>query len=517
MWFILTGTLFLALLMFPILLGVYWYYHGKDSVLPVRQDRRRDPRYFGLSFERLFLKAWEDRKDGWIRLSRPEQYLLADGLKEYPEQCNLLVAAVQEEFFPPAVCFTREIYAWGNARFAPGTHFRAARVKGDLLLGKETVLGRWADADGTIAIFDCCDLGISVSSARAICVGRNCSFRRLYAPVIHLGAYPGQRNQPENAGKMNLSSIEEYGFQAVRSGHISFSDADDGIFRTSIVAVHSVVVDENVVIQGSLRGRSSVQLAEGAVICGNLFANQDVYLGRNSTVLGNVFTQGNVYCESGVVIGREGQIHSVVARGSIVFENDCFVYGYISNEAGGMVCPVDERDLEMQPQEEKYLDHPEIDRDLTFASVEAFDSAGRWGYRHNADICKVTVPQGVRKIPDGMFYACRSLEEIVLPDSVNEIGQFAFADCVRLKRLDFKSISLHRIGLSAFDGCSSLEEVIFPASIQELGNAAFCNCTSLKTVHMPRKNVQMGTHCFENSPYERTCSRIPEEERRCSQ
>ena len=53
-WLALTGGLFLLLLLFPILLASFWYFHSKDSVLPVRQNRSRDPRYFAKSLTNCF-------------------------------------------------------------------------------------------------------------------------------------------------------------------------------------------------------------------------------------------------------------------------------------------------------------------------------------------------------------------------------------------------------------------------------------------------------------------------------
>ena len=100
-WLALTGGLFLLLLLFPILLASFWYFHSKDSVLPVRQNRSRDPRYFAKSFDKLFQEAWPNRDGEMIALSRPkpEPYYRADDmdLEDYPSPCSRLVVAEQAE------------------------------------------------------------------------------------------------------------------------------------------------------------------------------------------------------------------------------------------------------------------------------------------------------------------------------------------------------------------------------------------------------------------------------------
>ena len=507
-WIWLMAGLFLLLLMFPILLAVYWYYHGKDSILPVRQDRRRDPRYFGKSFESLFRKAWASRKDGVLALSRAEKYLLADDLQaaDYPDPCELLVVGERGELKPPPVQFEREIYAFQNARFAAGTSLRAVRTPGSLLFEKDVHIYRWADADGTVAVYDNCDLGISVTSGQAICVGKNCTFRRMYAPVIHLGSYPHLPQNPGGERKQVSCRLHDAEIKQISGRHVSRSDADEnGVIQTSLVCSGDLVIDESIVVQGDVRSQGGVHLAENAVICGNLFAEGDLYLSRNSAVLGSVFTQADIHCEAGVVIGQENRVSSMIAHGHITTEEDCFVYGYISNERGGVVCPVHQFDGAEETREEQYLPEPRRETELTFATCQEFDAVDDQGFRHQTFLRRAAIPEGVKAIPDSMFFGCRSLETVVLPASLERIGEYAFADCVSLQRLDLSGLTnLRRIERSAFDGCSGLREILLPDGLEVLGTTAFANCVSLQNVRMARGGLPetIRDHCFLNCPLE---------------
>lgn len=51
-----------------------------------------------------------------------------------------------------------------------------------------------------------------------------------------------------------------------------------------------------------------------------------------------------------------------------------------------------------------------------------------------------------------------AVEEIVFPDTVDEIGNYIFYGCRKLKKLTF-SDTLHNIGSGAFTGCSALAEL----------------------------------------------------------
>ena len=509
-WALLTAALFLGLLLLPICWGGYWYYHGKNSVLQVRQDRKRDPRYFSKSFDALFRKAWADRKpDGTLTMSRPERYILVDEAEpeEYAGVCEKLVVAEHQDFQPPLGCvFQREIHAAQNAWFPRDSRLRAVYAKGDLILESGTHVERWADADGSVAVYDECDLGISVTSGTAITIGKNCTFRRLYAPVIHTGSYPGQPQSPAYHRDSRIYRMESVEGKKERRRHVSLADTDEqGVARTSFVVGGGVVVDEDIVIQGSVRSQKSVQIADRAVVCGNVYANSDVYLGRNSTVLGSVFTQGSVYCETGAVVGQEGRISSIVARGKVVLEQDCFVYGYLSNEMGGICCPINREDEVAQAPHwdtVEYLAWPKPSSVLTFVDKEDFEKVDSQGFRHNPYIHQVIIPEGVRKIPDSMFFDCRCLERVELPASLEEIGEYAFADCVQLRCPELGRLErLRSIGRSAFDGCVSIQQVELPPNLEKLGPAVFCNCTGLKrVVRGGAPLLEMGTHCFQNCP-----------------
>ncbi len=57
-----------------------------------------------------------------------------------------------------------------------------------------------------------------------------------------------------------------------------------------------------------------------------------------------------------------------------------------------------------------------------------------------------------------MFYGCENLNNVTLPEKVNEIGDYSFAKCTKLKNVNFLK-NVTSIGGNAFRGCSSIEKV----------------------------------------------------------
>jgi hypothetical protein len=66
---------------------------------------------------------------------------------------------------------------------------------------------------------------------------------------------------------------------------------------------------------------------------------------------------------------------------------------------------------------------------------------------------------GLTTIADNKFFNCSELTEMIIPASINEIGQRAFYGCSSLKSITLPS-DIKVIGNSAFERCSALSSVV---------------------------------------------------------
>ena len=113
------------------------------------------------------------------------------------------------------------------------------------------------------------------------------------------------------------------------------------------------------------------------------------------------------------------------------------------------------------------------------------------------EIKSIIIPNSVEKIGYYAFYRCKSLESITIPNSVKEIGVSAFEWCVSLKSITIPN-GVEKIGDFAFSWCKSLESITIPNSVKEIGDFAFYRCSDL-TIYCEEKSQPKGWTKYWNS------------------
>jgi len=97
-------------------------------------------------------------------------------------------------------------------------------------------------------------------------------------------------------------------------------------------------------------------------------------------------------------------------------------------------------------------------------------------------LTELVIPDTVTKINDYAFYRCTRLKSITIPDSVTSIGGSAFYGCTSLTSITIPD-SVTSIGDFMFGYCTSLTSITIPDSVTSIGKYAFYNCKSLKTIY----------------------------------
>ncbi len=86
------------------------------------------------------------------------------------------------------------------------------------------------------------------------------------------------------------------------------------------------------------------------------------------------------------------------------------------------------------------------------------------GISNRIEIPSVEDGYPVTEIADYAFHNCRSLQQVILPDSITTIGNHAFYDC------------------------RSLESMVISDAIESIGDGAFKNCYLLKSIELFHRN-----------------------------
>ena len=110
-------------------------------------------------------------------------------------------------------------------------------------------------------------------------------------------------------------------------------------------------------------------------------------------------------------------------------------------------------------------------------------------------LTSLVIPDSVTNIGDYAFSGCSSLSSVVIPDRVTSIGDCAFANCFSLTGIVIPD-SVTGIGKIAFSGCSSLSSVVIPDSVSCIGSGAFKNCSSLSSLVIPDCVTSIGNYAF---------------------
>lgn len=96
----------------------------------------------------------------------------------------------------------------------------------------------------------------------------------------------------------------------------------------------------------------------------------------------------------------------------------------------------------------------------------------------------------------GMFEGCTALEEVIVPDTVTAIGDFAFYGCTALTSFDFSHIKT--IGQKAFNGGSGLVSVNFSDELESLGTYCFDGAPIEGEVVLGGKLTTVPAGAFQN-------------------
>ena len=102
----------------------------------------------------------------------------------------------------------------------------------------------------------------------------------------------------------------------------------------------------------------------------------------------------------------------------------------------------------------------------------------------NLDIYGATV---LTKIKDEAFYNS-GISELILPDTMKEIGVDAFYNCDSLMTLKFNE-GLETLGYGAFRYSANLNNIILPPSLTNMGEKVFYGCTKLRVVYVDKDQI----------------------------
>ena len=107
----------------------------------------------------------------------------------------------------------------------------------------------------------------------------------------------------------------------------------------------------------------------------------------------------------------------------------------------------------------------------------------------------MTIPDNVEDIGGGAFCGCHKLSAVAIPNGMKSIGGCAFVDCSRLSEVEIPD-SVVSVGGYAFMGCRGLKSATVPKNVKAIPGGMFQNCDNLEQVVIQDGVQSIGVHAF---------------------
>lgn len=132
------------------------------------------------------------------------------------------------------------------------------------------------------------------------------------------------------------------------------------------------------------------------------------------------------------------------------------------------------------------IEHVVIGNGVETVGVGAFGSS--------ENLISVSLPNTLKEIKKHAFSVCNKLSSVDLPESLVSIGDFAFSMDSNIKKVIIPG-GVKEISYNAF-GCCGVEEVIISEGVEVIGESAFTFCSSLKSVTIPNSITSIKSEAF---------------------
>lgn len=123
-------------------------------------------------------------------------------------------------------------------------------------------------------------------------------------------------------------------------------------------------------------------------------------------------------------------------------------------------------------------------------------AVGDGAFREGNLLTVITLAPETSTIGAHAFEQCKWLEEVCCTATIETIGAMAFSGCIRLKRMGEGLSSLVMLGERAFENCTCLEEIMLPEGLEEIPRRAFYRCHQLKRITLPSTLRKIGEEAF---------------------
>ena len=140
------------------------------------------------------------------------------------------------------------------------------------------------------------------------------------------------------------------------------------------------------------------------------------------------------------------------------------------------------------------MHYPAMREGDSFTVPASVKEIGSRAFGH-AQLTEVILPEGLERIGDSAFEHAHIKEVTVRADVTygHSVFEYSWAEKVTIEE------GVTQIGAYFFNGCQSLQEIVFPSTMTEIGYASFTNCTALYKLALPEGLQKIGKFAFSSA------------------
>ena len=309
---------------------------GKTDALPlsVIQQHTGEIRFFADGF-RTYMKGLEPAlqecvssgahatgtmPDGaeYLVLGRGEEALFLP-FRERNEFKPVMIASATDLLLPSETNFSRDVYSAGSVIGGTENRYRAILAEKDVRLGRESSVMRWVHAVGEFSADPDCRLYGRVSSDTGIRLSEGCTFLRLNAPYIAIGAeIASTANPPRPSADATVPQ------RLFHDGDFEIPAGE--IFHGNLVVRGRLRIGVRAQVLGSVKSERALVLEPGVSIEGSLISASTMQIGSDCTLHGPVIAERTVLIRKGTRCGTP-QHPTTVSAPNIEVEEGVVVFG----------------------------------------------------------------------------------------------------------------------------------------------------------------------------------------------
>ncbi len=125
-------------------------------------------------------------------------------------------------------------------------------------------------------------------------------------------------------------------------------------------------------------------------------------------------------------------------------------------------------------------------------AITSFATIGSYMFYNCKALVNLFLPNNTKTIEPYAFRNCERLSVIAIPDNVSSIGHQAFENCISTRVIPLPN-QLTYIGDMAFMGCNGLSELTLPAGVSHLGDGIVKDCQNIELINVASGNTNFAS------------------------